>query len=92
MQIYWTLKSIPELSGLPSDERRRVWLDARRLMVRRSWQFWVSVFGSLTVCITIGDMLIGHPPLGAFIGLVVATWINWQISVYVVRPYVRTLL
>jgi hypothetical protein len=52
----------------------------------------VSVFGSLTVCITIGDMLIGHPPLGAFVGLAVATLLNWQISVYLVRPYICTLL
>ena len=25
MQIYWSLKSIPELAGLASAERRRVW-------------------------------------------------------------------
>jgi hypothetical protein len=81
MQIYWTLKSIPELSGLPSDEERRsVWRDAQRKMTRRSWQCWVSLVGILTVCPKIGDMLIGHHPLGNLVGVVVGSFIWGHIS------------
>jgi hypothetical protein len=87
--FYWTLKSIPELSGLPSDdERMRVWRDAQSKMARRSWQYWVSLVGSLTVCIKIGDVLIGHPPLGTLIGLFVSVFIHTLISLHLVRPYI----
>jgi hypothetical protein len=93
MQIYWTLKSIPELSGLPSDdERRRVWWDANGKMRRRSWQYWVSFVGIFAVCIEIGDVLIGYHPLGAVIGLFVGGLIQTHISLHLVRPYIRTLL
>src|SRR5262245_54773623 len=44
MQIYWTLKSIPELSGLPSEEIWRVWR-AAYWKTTRHWQFWVSLVG-----------------------------------------------
>ena len=91
--FYWTLKSIPELSGLPSnDERLRVWRDANSKMARRSGLHWVSLVASLAVCIKIGDVLIGHPPLGTIIGLLVAVLIYTLISLHLVRPYIRTLL
>ena len=92
MQIYWTLKSVPELSGLPTDdERRRVWRDAYREMTRRSWQFWVSValFGG---CPQIGEMLIGHRPLGNVVGIIVGGFIWAQILRHLARPYIRATL
>ena len=87
--FYWTLKSIPELSGLPSnDERLRVWRDANSKMARRSGLHWVSLVASLAVCIKIGDVLIGQP-LGTLIGLLVAVLIHTLISLHLVRPYIR---
>jgi hypothetical protein len=40
--IYWTLKSVPELSHLPRQERGRAWR-AVSWKTLRHWQFW-SVF------------------------------------------------
>src|SRR5215475_2429971 len=52
MQIYWTLKSIPELSGLPLGERMRVWR-AAHWNIYRHWQFWASLVG-MVLCMGIG--------------------------------------
>ena len=41
MPIYWTARSIPELSDLPKKERARVW-QAARWKAMRHWQTWVS--------------------------------------------------
>ena len=48
MQIYWSLKSIPELAGLASAERRRAWR-AACWNAYRHWQVWASVAGIGTV-------------------------------------------
>jgi divalent metal cation (Fe/Co/Zn/Cd) transporter len=61
-------------------------------MSRRSWQYWVSLVGSLAVCIEIGHVLIGHPPLDNLIGLLVGVLVHTLISLHLVRPYIRTLL
>ena len=43
MQIYWFKKSIPEFTGLPDAERRRLWA-ATRWKVIRYWQLWAIAF------------------------------------------------
>ncbi len=43
MQIYWFKKSIPEFTGLPDTERRRLWT-ATRWKVIRYWQLWAIAF------------------------------------------------
>ncbi len=42
MKIYWTIKSIPELSNLPDEERRRIW---RRCWAKASgnWKTWIEL-------------------------------------------------
>jgi hypothetical protein len=90
MRIYWSLKSIPELSGLPSEERRRVWW-AAYLKITRHWQFWASLVGVFFLCVQIGDMLIGHR-IGGPIGAVVSGFILRQVSMHLARPYIRALL
>jgi hypothetical protein len=45
MQLYWGLKSIPELSGLPPAERRRVWR-AGHWKAYRHWQTWAAMAGA----------------------------------------------
>jgi hypothetical protein len=45
--MYWRLKSIPELRGLPSAERRRLWWEANRTPLRASDLLWLFlIFGS----------------------------------------------
>ena len=41
MRIYWTLKSIPELDGLESSQRRKIWR-ACCLRPFRHWPAWVA--------------------------------------------------
>jgi hypothetical protein len=90
MQIYWSLKDIPELSALPSEERRRVWW-ASYLKITRHWQFWASLVGIFFLCVQIGDMLIDHR-IGGLIGAVVSGFILRQVSMHLARPYIRDLL
>src|SRR5215475_3779534 len=61
MRIYWSLKSVPELSDLPSEERRRVWR-AAYWKTARHWQFWAGLVG-IGLFTFIGNALIGHPPI-----------------------------
>ena len=67
MQIYWTLRSIPELSGLPLGERMRVWR-AAHWNIYRHWQFWASLVG-MVLCMGIGRHI--YDRIGGYIGAVV---------------------
>jgi hypothetical protein len=49
MPIYWTLKSIPELSQLPPKERGIVWRRVYK-MTFRHWQTWIGLLG----CVAFG--------------------------------------
>jgi hypothetical protein len=88
MQIYWTLKSIPELSGLPLKERMRVWR-AAHWKITRHWQYWASLVG-IGLGVEIGQHI--YARLGSFIGGVVGVFIFSQVSIHLVRPYIRDLL
>jgi hypothetical protein len=69
MQFYWSLKSIPELSGLSLSERRRAWR-AAYCQSYNHWQTWVSVVG-VGLFMMIGSTLgarIGHQSIGELIG------------------------
>ena len=76
MQIYWTLKSIPELSGLPSEERMRVWR-AAYWKTKRHWQFWAGLVG-LGLCAGISTHIGGV--IGAGVGGFVGAFIFSQVS------------
>ena len=55
MQFYWSLKSIPELSGLPRAERGRRWRSVCWKTFRH-WQTWASLAG-LAMCSALGTYL-----------------------------------
>jgi hypothetical protein len=42
MKVYWSWRSIPELSGLSSAERARLLLGCRRKVLRH-WQVWLAI-------------------------------------------------
>ena len=88
MQIYWTLKSIPELSGLPLGERMRVWR-AAHWNIYRHWQFWASLVG-MVLCMGIGRHI--YDRIGGYIGVVVGSFIFSQVSAHLARPYIRAYL
>ena len=88
MQIYWTLRNIPELSELPSEEMRRVW-GAAFWKTARHWQFWVSLVG-IGLCTLIGGHI--YDRIGGYIGGVVGAFIFSQVQIHLARPYIRALL
>jgi hypothetical protein len=61
MNIYWTLKSIPELSRLPLRERGRAWRAVWRKAFRH-WQVWVAFVVVLGLAVFFGKIL--SQPIG----------------------------
>ncbi len=95
MQIYWTLKSIPELSGLPRAARGRAWR-AVSWKTFRHWQTWVSLAG-LALCSGIGvylASLIDPSTTSLIIGGVIASgpagFVYGQVVTAMARPYLRS--
>jgi hypothetical protein len=100
MQIYWSLKSIPELSRLPSEERGRLW-DAALWKTTRHWQVWATGFIILFITAIAQTMaqklLIGTgyrfgQAIGYAIGWGVGWAVFWQVLIHFARPYLRELL
>jgi hypothetical protein len=92
MQIYWSLKSIPELSGLPRAERGRRWRAAYRKTFRH-WQTWVSLL-ALGLCSVLGEYLgslTGSQFIGSVVGAGVGGLIYGQVATELARPYLRSL-
>jgi hypothetical protein len=88
MQIYWTKKSIPELSQLPSGERSRLWRQCyKEAMHERQSKIGLIIVGLLA---GIGAMLLG--PIGAGIGGGIGGFIFGQIISNKNRPYLRAAL
>ncbi|MFL9870731.1 hypothetical protein [Paraburkholderia megapolitana] len=93
MAIYWTLKSIPELSQLTAKERRLAW---RRtyLSTFHHWQTWMGMAGC-AACAALGSylgILWGHSLLGAAVGGGVGGFVFSQASIYVARLHYSNIL
>lgn len=89
MQIYWTLKSIPELAQLPASQRRRVWCSAY-WRAFRDWRMQAAMFVT-GLCAGIG-FVAGHaldwPIVSGLIGSAIGGFLSGQIVVDLVRSYV----
>jgi len=83
MKIYWTKKSIPELSQLSSDERNRLW----KICFKKAIHDWQSKIGIVIAGLFagIGCMLFG--PEGGGIGGGIGGLIFGQIISNRIRPY-----
>jgi hypothetical protein len=86
--VYWTLKSIPELSGLPRRERGRAWR-AVCWKAFRHWEVWVA-FVSIGVGTFLGNSL--SRPIGGVIGGAIGVFAFSQVAVHFARPYLRDYL
>jgi hypothetical protein len=84
MNIYWTLKSVPELSGLPFRERGRVWR-AVSLKTFRHWEVWVALVVPMGLGLFLGNIL--SQPLGGMIGAAMGGFVFSQVAVHFARPY-----
>ncbi len=86
MKVYWSLKSIPEISQLSSKERLAAW---RRVywITYRHWPTWVGFF-ACAGCLLSGHWLgerLGHSVLGVVAGGGLGAWVSAQFSIYVAR-------
>jgi len=88
MQLYWSLKSIPELADLPADERGRLWR-AAFWRTFRHWELWVA-FIVLNACAYVGSWLgsqVGHPSIGSIVGAALGGYIFGHVVIELARPY-----
>ncbi len=93
MPIYWTLKSVPELSHLPRQERGRAW---RRVGYKtlRHWQAWLGLI-ACGACAGLGGYVggsFGHSIVGAAVGGGIGGFIFSQASIHVARLHYRDVL
>ncbi len=93
MKIYWSIKSIPELSALPARERKTRW-EAAFSRTRRNWKAWVA----LLACALIGGFgaLAGREldmgVAGALLGGALGGFMLWQLLVVITRRHYRQIL
>ncbi len=95
MNIYWTLRQIPELRDLPKDQRSRVW---RHFYLRDYKVKMINLLGSLAV-VAPGMWLlthVDHPTSAATLfcalsmGLILV--IVGQVRIRLLRPSIRDYL
>ena len=69
MRLYWSLTSIPELSGLSPNEQGRLWRSVRWKMFFH-WQIWLAVIGVVLGSVACGELgrSIGHSNIGFHVG------------------------
>ena len=88
MQIYWSLKSIPERASLPKEVQRRAW---RRVYGKtfRHWQTWAGLF-ACGICAGAGARfggVLGLSLVGAAVGGGIGGFIFSQAFIHVARRY-----
>lgn len=93
MEIYWTLKSVPELRNTSRRERGRRWQRA----YHKSFGH-LSTWAALFLCACGGGVgayygqMLGSGMLGAMLGGGLGGFIFWQISIIIVRKNYRHIL
>lgn len=85
MRIYWTLKSIPELSLLSSQERGRRWRSVYKSAFRH-WETWVGL-ALLGLSGAVGAHFFNAA--GAAVLAAAGGFVYSQIVIYVARRYYR---
>ncbi|MDX2220028.1 MAG: hypothetical protein SF172_13485 [Burkholderiales bacterium] len=93
MQIYWTLKGIPELAHLPARSRLLAWQQVSWNSFRH-WQTWMGLLLA-GVCAGIGShfgTLCEYPVSGAALGGALGGFVFAQISISIVRRHYRDQL
>ena len=90
MRIYWTIKSIPELAGLPPDQQRRLWREGY-WQAFRHWSMWVSL-AAVGLGAGIGSYLgplSGLQVVGAALGGAIGSFPASIVSTELVRRHLR---
>ena len=90
--LYWSIKRIPELAGLPAHEQRRLWQDGYMESFHH-WQMWASLAVTgvgAAVGLYLGD-LVGWRFVGAGIGGALGAIPHAIVSTVLVRRRLRTM-
>src|SRR5499426_4455050 len=90
--LYWSIKRIPELAGLPAHEQRRLWQDGYMESFHH-WQMWASLAVTgvgAVVGLWPGD-LVGWRFVGAGIGGALGAVPHAVVSTELVRRRLRTM-
>ncbi len=69
MRLWWSYKSVPELSAFPENERKQVWAAANWQAYER-WQSWASLI-AVPLCVWGGsefDSLLGYQNIWSIVG------------------------
>ena len=100
MPIYWSMKSVPELTPLSKEQRQSVW-HATRWRHLRHWQFWIAVAAFIVWLLIIFAFLdlirdgtvarIGRLSLAAVAGGIGGLFLS-HVAIKVKRPHMRRLL
>ncbi len=88
MRLYWTLKSIPELSQISSKERGRRW----RIVYKSAFRHW-EMWGGLALMAFLaatGSHFFGA--IGAMMLSALGGFIYGQVVIFIARKYYRHLL
>src|SRR5687767_7461066 len=99
MPVYWSLRSVPELSDLPRAERRRLWRRCWPQSAFRHWQTWAALLAcglspllggwvGAWVGSQFGARFLGGL-LGAGVGGGIGGFVVGQVGTAVLRPYLR---
>jgi len=91
MPIYWSYKSLPELSALPAAEHKEVWKKAV-WHVYGYWQTWLVLPLALVPIMLIGSWLgsmVGHDVIGTVIGAAIGGAIYERIVLEMARSYLK---
>ncbi len=97
MQLYWSLKSIPELAPLPKKDRRRIWKECY-LMATNYWRRWVYSLVYTIVIMTV--IVIAHERSAGFITVIAIVailcgtigFVEYQLDIHRMRPRIRDYL
>jgi hypothetical protein len=92
MRLYWTIKQIPELAGLPADEQRRLWREGY-LETLGQWQMWASlaITGAGAVVGLYLGALVGWQIVGSAMGAALGAVPHAFVSTELVRRRLRTM-
>lgn len=93
MRIYWTLASIPELSGLSKSELRRRWQPAYRKAFGH-WATWLALV-TCALCAGLGaryGLSMNMGMIGALAGGLFGGFVFFQVLIAITRTHYRAIL
>lgn len=89
MKLYWSLKQIPEFSGLDRRQRLARW-QAVSLRLHRHWQTWLGLLACALLSALGRSLGLGYP--GTIVTALAGAQCYCQACIYIARRHYRDLL